>query len=216
MNYFFLGEAAAKKEEQIFALRDKLLPEGDSRQFDYEVLYSEKLDPKILKSRLISLPTIAKRRLIILRGVEDLAASNRELLLEFLAGKPDHVDLILDSDELKPQDAFVAKLKNHFKIVDLGRAPDLSVFDMTNALDRHRPADAMQLLNDLLAGGQHPLQIMGGLVWFWRQKKGRLPTEKFRRGLEALQEADLNIKRSRLSPEFAVEKLVTELGMILG
>ena len=43
----------------------------------------------------------------------------------------------------------------------------------------------------------------------------RYGKERFERGLKALEEADLNIKRSRLEPRYAVEKLVVELGLLL-
>ncbi len=61
----------------------------------------------------------------------------------------------------------------------------------------------------------HPLQIMGALVWYWGKEGKACGKERFERGLKALEEADLNIKRSRLEPQYAVEKLVVELGLLL-
>jgi DNA polymerase III delta subunit len=56
---------------------------------------------------------------------------------------------------------------------------------------------------------------MGALVWYWGKEGKTLGQERFERGLKALEEADLNIKRSRLNPQYAVEKLVVELGLLL-
>ena len=57
-------------------------------------------------------------------------------------------------------------------------------------------------------------RVTSGL-WYWG-KEGKLQgKEVFKRGLKALEEADLNIKRSRLDPQYAVEKLVVELGLLL-
>jgi DNA polymerase III delta subunit len=89
------------------------------------------------------------------------------------------------------------------------------VFDMTKLIAAGRPKDALKMLSDFYSEGVHPLQIMGGLVWFWGKEGRLLQKEKFERGLKALEEADLNIKRSRLDPEYAVEKLVVELTGLL-
>ena len=56
---------------------------------------------------------------------------------------------------------------------------------------------------------------MGALVWFWGKSQDRMPGERFRKGLLVLQEADVNIKRSRLKPEYAVEVAVIKLMRLL-
>ncbi|MBZ0166329.1 MAG: hypothetical protein K8I00_05930, partial [Candidatus Omnitrophica bacterium] len=71
-----------------------------------------------------------------------------------------------------------------------------------------------KLLAVLLRDGTHPLQIMGGLVWIWGRLKNRISADNFQQGLRELQAADLNIKRSRLHPEHAVEILVTKLCLL--
>ena len=59
------------------------------------------------------------------------------------------------------------------------------------------------------------LQLMGGLVWFWGKLKQRISAEKFKKGLLHLQEADLNIKRSRIKAEYALEVLVVKLCLLI-
>ena len=51
---------------------------------------------------------------------------------------------------------------------------------------------------------------MGGLVWSWGKARSFARRENFQKGLVALQEADLNIKRSRLAPQQALEVLVVK------
>ncbi len=77
------------------------------------------------------------------------------------------------------------------------------------------PAQALKILNELLEEGIHPLQIMGGLLWFWGKEKFRLKGDRYNKGLLVLQEADLNIKRSRLLPEHAIEVVVVKLCSLL-
>ena len=83
------------------------------------------------------------------------------------------------------------------------------------AAERSRASEALQILANLYAQDVHPLQIMGGLVWFWGKQRQKISTERFKKGLAALHKADLNVKRSRLKPEYAVEKVVVELSGLL-
>ena len=68
-----------------------------------------------------------------------------------------------------------------------------------------------KMMNEFYNQGMYPLQMMGALVWYWGKEGRALGPQRFERGLKALEEADLNIKRSRLLPEYAIEKLVVEL-----
>ena len=77
------------------------------------------------------------------------------------------------------------------------------------------PVEALKILGNLLVEENHPLQIMGGLIWFWGKSRTRLSADQFKKGLMCLQEADLNIKRSRLKPEHTLEVLVVKLSSLI-
>ena len=79
---------------------------------------------------------------------------------------------------------------------------------MPRAMSSRNAGEALKILDELLESNVHPLQIMGGLVWYWGKERERLSPQSFYKGLTALEEADLNIKRSRLKPEHAVEKVL--------
>ena len=89
-----------------------------------------------------------------------------------------------------------------------------SVFDMTKLMTAHRSGEALKMLDGFYRADVHPLAVMGALVWYWGKEGKAAGRERFERGLKALEEADLNIKRSRLDPQYAVEKLVVELGLL--
>lgn len=216
MVYLFLGEAGPKKNQRICDIRDKILPTADARQLDYEILFSKKIAASILKERLMSLPTVAPRRFVVLQDIEDLDEYNQTLLTEFLSSKPEHLVLVMTAKSLSGKADFAKKIQALSQVVDFGQVKSGTVFDMTRALERRQHAEALICLNKLLSEGEYPLKLIGGLIWFWRQKKGRISDAKFTEGLEALQEADLNIKRSRVSPDYAMEMLVVKLGMLLG
>ena len=67
------------------------------------------------------------------------------------------------------------------------------------------------MLHGFYNQGMYPLQMMGALVWYWGKEGKALGPQRFEKGLKALEEADLNIKRSRFLPEYALEKLIVEL-----
>ena len=135
-------------------------------------------------------------------------------MIDFCKKPATHCDLILESSEniLKGE---LKDLPLYAKGVVLGKPEGPNVFDMTKLITAHRSGDALKMLDGFYRKNVHPLQIMGALVWYWGKEGKVLGHERFARGLKALEEADLNIKRSRLDPQYAVEKLVVELGLLL-
>ncbi len=215
MIYLLLGEDQGQKESKIQQLKDKILTSANARHFDYEVLYANKLNSHILQKALKALPGSGLQRLVVIRDCQHLSDDNQEFILQFAALKPEHLTLVLEAARLGSQDSFVKGLKSFVKIVESSTVEKENVFDMTRAMTMHRPAEALKILSTLLAEGVHPLQIMGGLVWFWGKSRPQLMAEKFEKGLLLLQEADLNIKRSRLPPDYAMEVIVVKLCNLL-
>ena len=211
MIYLLLGEDTQAKDQRIAEIKKKILNSKEAHDFDYEVLHAPKLSPQDFKKALMALPAVSKKRLVMVRLLQKLDAQNKEILLTFIQSSFDHVDLILDSDEVDPKDNFITKVSAKAQILNTSKAQEQNVFNVTRAIAMHHPAEALKILTDLLAQGSHPLQIMGGIVWFWGKNRGKVPGDRFKKGLLVLQEADLNIKRSRIAPEQALEIVVIKL-----
>jgi len=96
-------------------------------------------------------------------------------------------------------------------VLHFGISASKSVFDVTKAMSQNQPAEALKRLKDLMDGGQHPLQLIGGILWFWRNNQLQLSADKKEKGLRLIQEADLNIKRNRMTAQMSVEVLVVKL-----
>jgi DNA polymerase III delta subunit len=122
--------------------------------------------------------------------------------------------LVLDADQKLGNSTFSKEMKKHAQVFEFLTEEKYNVFDVTNAMER-QPAVALKILNHVLEDGQHPLQVMGGLVWFWGKHKTRISKESYKKGLMYLQEADLNIKRSKIRSDYAVEMLVTKLSLLI-
>jgi len=211
MAHLFLGKDRKEFDEQISELKDKIIGSQDCLGFDYEVLYGHKLDSDTLKKALIALPAIAKQRLVVLYDFHKLSAHNKEIIIEFLDSQSTTTELVLLSDSVSSKDSFVKKIKASVKITESGSKTEENVFDMTRAIDMRRAQDALMVLSNMLKKGVHPLQVMGGVIWFWGKCRTKISKDRFYAGLKAIEETDLNIKRSRFKPDYAVELLVVKL-----
>ncbi len=211
MVYLLIGEDHVAKDAKIEEIKQNVDPSGKAALFDYEVLYGHKLDQDVLKKALISLPAIAAKRLVVVKESHRLSAAHQELITQTFQNKLAHVALILDFNGSDGTEGFIKKLKNSAQIIEFFSQQKLNVFDMTRAIERQKGNDALKILHSLLTNGEHPLQILGGLVWFWGKTRIKMSAARFEKGLLALQEADLNIKRSRLQSEYALELLIVKL-----
>jgi DNA polymerase III delta subunit len=215
MIYLFLGEDTLAKDAKIAELKKNLFPSPEALSFDYELLDAHKLDPENLKKTLLTLPALVKKRLILIRNCHQLKTLHKDLIVRLMEKFLPYAVLILDSNEWEPNDDFLKNLKNP-RVVSFSSARKCNVFDMTKAMESRNETEALKILDQLLGLGLHPLQIMGGLVWWWSKSRVGMPLDRFEKGLVALQETDLNIKRSRLKPEYALEVLVVRLCSSIG
>ena len=216
MTFLLIGRDLQKKDTKLSELKSKLFKEASAVTFNSDIVSAHKLDSDELTKTLKAIPHLAGQRLVVLRQCEKLSEHNRDIILEFVIQDSKTVVLVLDYDEIDMRSAFFTKLRPLVELIQFGQEKSLNVFDMTRAISSRDAAGALKMLQELMDGNTHPLQIMGGLVWYWSKEREHLSTERFQKGLAVLQEGDLNIKRSRLKPEHAVEKVVVELAMLQG
>lgn len=214
MTYLFVGRELSKKDAKINELKSKNFKDPSSLTFDFEGLSGHKLDSDDLRKALLALPQTAAQRMVVIRQCEKLNEHNRGIVLDIVSQQIKSLVLVLDYDELDVRSAFFTKIKPLVQMTTFGVDKSLNVFDMTKAISARDAAGAMKILHELIQNNTHPLQIMGGLVWFWSKEREHLSVQRFHKGLMILQEGDLNIKRSRLRPEYAVEKVVVELSSL--
>jgi len=215
MIYILLGEDRPAKEKKINELKGQHLTSSTAFQLDFDSLHATKLNPAELKKTLMALPAVARHRVVLIRTFEKLTPQNSDIVLDFIRQGDRHIILVLDSDESSVKGSLVKKIGDAAEVIRFGQVAKKSVFDMTRAMEQRDTSGALKILYDLLKDGNHPLQLIGGLIWFWGKSKNRLSTEGFKKGLLVLQEADLNIKRSRLKPEQAMELAVTKLSLLI-
>lgn len=215
MVHLLIGEDIAAKDRKIVEWKHKIFPSKATSLFDYERLDGADIDAQQLKEALWAMPVVGPKRLVVLSRVHKLDILSKKILLEFIAQDRTDVDLIVDAGGVDVNSSFLKQLMAGAQIYQTPAPPRHNVFAVTHALSNHDHVQACRILNSLFSEGEHPLQIMGGLVWFWGKLRLKLAKENFHQGLRMLQEADLNIKRSHLNPEHALELLVVKLSTII-
>jgi len=216
MHYLFLGDDSVSKEQRILAFRKKFFPSLDAVRFDCDTFSASKVSAEELKKSLLALPAMGPSRLVIVREIEKLKAEQQRILKEFFESGEGHTTVVLEGD-CGLKDKFVQAIRSFVTVEEaLAAKETVNVFDVTRLMASFRQAEMMTALHQVLDTGAHPLQIMGGLTWFWGNKaRSRVSRQRFEKGLLFLQEADLNIKRSKLPPDYALELLVTKLCVLL-
>ncbi len=215
MIYLLLGEDGPAKDNKILEIKKNTINSNEALKFDFEILYAHKLSSDILKKAILSLPVVSDKRLVLIRSIQKLSPHNLDIISEFLDDQDERIVLALESASDKIKGGLIEKAKKHAKVFQFSQKKKMNVFDMTKAMSRRSSKDAMKILSDLLEDGNAPLMLMGGLIWFWGKSKIQLSTENYHKGLSLLQEADLNIKRSRLKSDYALELLVVKLISLL-
>lgn len=209
-----LGETTAAKEKKIADIKKKILTTSEAYDFDYEILYGIKLNHDILRKALLALPAVASKRVVFIRDAQKLDEHNREIILDFAQSKPNHVELILDFG-VNESNSFIDALRSLSQFTDFSQGKKQDTFDVTRAIVARKPTQALQILSDILAQGMPPLFVLAGIVGFWGTQRMRVRKDNFHKGLRLLEEADLNIKRSRLDPDQALEILVVKLSTLV-
>lgn len=213
MIYLLKGDDYRAKEAKIDELKAKYLVHPDAPRFDFDNLNAEKLPPAELKKSLVALPAVNPQRLVFIRNIQKAAEQNQKILLDFAQDPADHCVVIADISG-PSQKGFLTQLSKIAQKLEFGTGKKTLVWDITKQIESRNPKEAVRLLSMMISDGNHPLQIMGGFVWFWGRMKTKIPAARFQQGLRELQAADLNIKRSRLQPEHAVQILVTKLCLL--
>ncbi len=205
MVYLFIGQDSPSKDIQLKAIKKEFLAEG-TEQFNLDILYARELTLKDLQEKLIYLPLKSAKRLLVVKGAQDLQGVAREFILAFAKEPHKQTILVLDFD--KP-DAFTDSIARYAKMFRFKQAQDINTFTLGRQITLGRPDYALRVLNQLLKNGERPERILGGLRYVW-ERESASPLETKRR-LKLLLNCDVDIKTGRLKPVFALERLVLSL-----
>lgn len=230
MIYIFIGNDSASKEAQLKKIKQAFLNK-DTEQFNLDILYAREITLKGIQERLLWLPsgTIKNdkapdsvkrdnlnKRVVIIKEGQDLKEEIKEFILKYASSPYKHIELVLDINppvsgkaglnRQEKNSAFINNLSKFAKIFRFQEAKVINSFSLSRAITLNRPGDALRLLNQLLAEGERPERILGGLRYVWEKDNNSSPQMK--KKLALLLACDREIKTGRLKPACALEKLV--------
>jgi len=207
--YLFIGQDSRSKDLKLKRIKEELLPAAVA-DFNLDVLYARELNLFELQEKLLSLPCKAKKRIIVIKNLEDLKKEElRNYLLKYLKNPQNQILLILDVDQRDPKDEFIRQLSRYSKVFHFQEQLPLDAFTLSRQIELKKPASALRVLNLLLEKGERPERILGGLRYAWERNFSS--PQKVRKALKILLNCDIDIKTGRIKPPFALEKLVVRL-----
>jgi len=215
--YLLIGEDQLLKKRKIETLKENILDKG-LRELNFETVYG---NDKNLKSTAFD--EILRygpsenhsKRIVLIKKIESLPASHREILIRYLKKPSPSVILILDSDAMTKNDSLLNILSKLTKPLYISNVKQQNVFDLTRAMQQSNVTRALEILNSLLKNREKPLRILGGIYWYWEKIKEEMSLDKFRKGLKVLLDTDLRIKTSAIKEEIALEMLVIRLSYLM-
>lgn len=208
MVYLFIGQDYLSKGAKLKKIKEELLA-GGLPDFNADILYAKELHLRNLQEIILYLPFKSQKRIVIIKGIQDLKKEVQEFLLEYLKRPEPKIILILDADYYEPKDEFMNQVARRAQVLRFKEPAAINTFTLSRKIGSGRAGEALKVLNQLLENSEKPERILGGLRYA-KEKEMRSPQE-LRKQLKALLNCDIDIKTGRLKPEFALERLVVRL-----
>ena len=208
MVYLFIGQDSLSKDIQLKKIRQEFL-DKNTEQFNLDILYAKELAKATLQERLLCLPVKSSKRIVVIKDAQNLKEDVKEFILEYVKKPYEKIIFILDISYAEKPDEFINRLYRYAKTIRFRETQAVDTFTLGRWIALKRPGYALRVLDQLLKNGERPERILGGLRYIW-ERDSASPL-KIRRKLKLLLNCDIDIKRGRLKPVFALEKLIISL-----
>jgi DNA polymerase III delta subunit len=205
--YLVLGQDIQSKNQAIAKIKETFLPKG-LEDFNFDRVYAKKLALQDFQERILSLPVGVKKRIILIRGAEELSPDIKKFILEYLHKPQEAIVLILDVDKVPLRDEFLGHIARYTGVA-LKQEPRLDTFTLSRQIELRKPQAALLVLHQLFNRGERPERILGGLRYVLESRPGH--PNSMREKLKLLLTCDIDMKTGKLKPDFALEKLIINL-----
>lgn len=208
MVYLFIGEDQFSKNIKLDKLKRELFAKG-FEAFNFDLFFGADLNLLKLQEAIFRLPVKAKKRLILIRQANLLRDPLKKYLSRYTKKPHPQTLLVLDIEKFDKKSAFLKAIEKKSSTFYFRSAQTPDAFKLSRQIDAKRLRPGLRILGQLLAEGTRPEKIMGGLRYCWENNYLDSKLKEKRLGL--LLDCDINIKRGRLKPRLALEKLLVEL-----
>lgn len=206
--YLFIGQDSLSKDIILKKLKNSFLT-AETQYFNLDVLYGRELTLKGLQEKLLNLPFMAKKRIVVVKDSQSLKDDIKGFIVNYVKKPQDKIILVLDINKYSPQDDFIRQVLRYSEVSRFKEDVHVDTFVLSRAIDSRKPTYALKVLDQLLRNGEKPERILGGLRYSWENSVAN--AFDVRRKLGLLLDCDINMKTGRLKPDFALERLVVNL-----
>lgn len=210
--YLFIGQDSLSKDIRLKRIKEEFL-DKNTQHFNLDILYARELKLALLQERLLSLPVKSKKRIIVIKEGQDLKEEAKEFILRYVKKPEGRIVLVLDINKSSPRDDFIRQLIRYAEVCRFRELPNLDTFALSRSIDFKKTGHALWVLSQLLEKGEKPERILGGLRYSWENSVSR--SLETRRKLKALLNCDIDIKTGKLKADFALERLVVNLCVLV-
>jgi DNA polymerase III delta subunit len=207
--YLLAGDDSYSKEIKVNKIKEEVLGAGRPKEFNLDLLYARELTLKTLQEKLLCFPLLSEKRILIIKDISHLKQEIKDFLIAYVKKPYLQIVLILDTQKFDRKDSFINSLARYSQLLRVKEEINPTVFTLSRYIDFKKTHFAISTLNQLLEKGERPERILGGLRYVWMNNLGTNLLLKKR--LKLLLECDMDIKRGRLKPVFALEKLIINL-----
>jgi DNA polymerase III delta subunit len=213
MDYLFCGQDSNSKNDQIEKIKRSFFSSALDN-FNFEVFYSDEIrDKKTLEEAFLRLPVKSKARIVLIREIDKLSNSLKEFVSAYLKKPQKNIVLILEtSKDFNLKDEFLAGIKGFIKLFESKKDKVFNSFDLYRAVEARRPDRALEVLSKIQETNKPPI-ILGGIAGYFKKRFSR-EDKKLRLLLQALLEADIQLKSSSVKQELVLEKLIVRICLI--
>ncbi|HNX81041.1 MAG TPA: hypothetical protein PKL77_02725 [Candidatus Omnitrophota bacterium] len=206
--YLFVGQDNPAKQIKLKEIKDSTLAQNIS-DFNQDIVYAKDITLRDLQERLLCLPVQSSKRLVVIKQAQQLKEDAREYILSYAQNPSPRVTFVVDMEYRQAKDSFFDALSRLASTIHFKETRAVDTFDLSRRVEFGQAGEALKILHELLAFGEKPERILGGLRYACVKhtaNRRELPQK-----LKLLVECDTDVKTGRVKPEFALEKLVVRL-----
>lgn len=151
--YLFAGEEAFLRDRAVQLVLEAALGPG-ARDFNLDVFRCGETDPGEIASRILSFPMMSSRRVVIVKGCEEIQDGPAGALLPLIESPPETTTAVFVCDKADGRRKFFALLRRHARVVEFKSLRERDVFswvqDRLEAEGKRPSQDALRLLHERL------------------------------------------------------------------
>ncbi|MBN3038617.1 MAG: DNA polymerase III subunit delta [Candidatus Omnitrophica bacterium] len=130
--YLLTGSEQFLKEEHLARIKARFL-EKTSQEFNLNIFYPGSASGEKILECAYNAPLLGKKRVVIVRQVENFSSADRKLMLSYIKAPYQHTILVLETDKKDPGDLFPGEIRKHLRIITCNQLTENQIFPWISA-----------------------------------------------------------------------------------